>query len=389
MKTFVFGVFACFIFFQSSSQSPQVIVPFRLGNKWGYSDTLGKIKIKPKYDSVSLFDYDMVYKGNHVFAEVKLNGKPMMINEQGAVVVPPKYDYIKLIDGLEEATFIISKNNKFGLFAKGKELFPPVSDWMADAYPGRFYEVHTNGKSGLINMKGEIVIPIIYDRLHPAGGKTPGFMDWQCVVYGKEPELRTVELPKENWNSQRIPEVETIDYMSDNNIDKIIDSATKEFGFDSIQLKYQAAVAYKGDKRGIILPDATKKVYLFSKPYDIYHIKYFPPNSRSSWNKNSASYIIASLDGKYGMINEREEQVLPFEYDGIENSNGFFLLKQNNKIGFFIWNTVYPVIQPAYDEYIGERYIPVNNRWRFTLFKIIKNGRTGFVGENGVAYFKD
>ena len=81
--------------------------------------------------------------------------------------------------------------------------------------------------------------------------------------------------------------------------------------------------------------------------------------------------------------------MLPFEYDGIEEKDGFFLLKQNSRIGFFIWNSVYPVVQPAYEEYIGKQHIPVNNGWRFTLFRIMKNGRGGFVGENGVAYFKD
>lgn len=389
MKTLIFGVLACYIFLHSFSQSPQILVPFRMGNKWGYSDTLGKIKIKVRYDTVLLFDYDMVRKGNHVIAEVKLNGRTMMINEKGTVVVPPKYDFIKQIEGLEEPTFIISRNNKFGLFAKGKELFPPVSDYMQDSYPG-FYEVHTNGKSGLINNAGKVVIPIIYDELYRIGGKKTGFLDWQCIVYGKQPEVRAVKLPEENWLSQRVPETEELDYIPRDNLNKIIDSVTKEFALESVQLTYNnVAVIYKGATMGILLPDVTKKVYFFSKPYDIQHIKFLSPWSRNSWNKNSAAYIIAKVNGKYGVINEREEQVLPFEYDNIEEKDGFFLLKQNGKIGFFIWNTIYPVIQPAYDEYLWKQYIPVKSRWRFTLFKVVKNGRSGFAGENGVAYFKD
>jgi hypothetical protein len=354
----------------------------------GYSDTLGKIKIEPKYDTVSLFDYDIVYKGNHVIAEVKLNGKPMIINEKGISVVPPKYDYIKLINGSEEPTFIISRNNKFGLFSKGKELFPAVSDWLSDTYPG-LYELHTNGKYGLINSKGEILIPVIYDQLRPMGSKTPGFMDWQCISYSKEPEILSVKLPKENWHYQRVPQTEELDYNPKDNINKIIDSATKEFGLDSVLIKYNnAAIFYKGSAKGIILPDVTKKVYIFSKRYNIHYIKYFSPWSRNSWNSNSAAYIIVSLKGKLGMINEREEQVLPFEYDNIEERDRFFLLNQNGKIGFFIWNTIHPVIQPAFDEYLWKVYIPVNNGWRFTLFKIVKNGRTGFVGETGLPISK-
>jgi hypothetical protein len=388
MKKILFTILAQFIFLYSFAQSPQRVIPFRLGNKWGYSDTLGRIKIKPEYDTASLFDYDLIYRGNHVIAEVKLNGKPMVINEKGIAVVPPRYDYIKLINGSDEPTFIVSTNNKFGFFANGKELFPPVSDWLSDSYPG-LYEIHINGKSGLINRKAEILIPALYDQIRPMGSKTSGFMDWQCIGFGKDPEIRTVKLPEENWRFQKVPEVEAMDYVYEDNISSIIDSATTKFGFDSVQLKYHAAVFYIGSERGIILPDATKKVYFFSKPYNISYIKYFLPDSRNNWNKNSAAYIVARLDGKYGIVNERDEIVLPFKYDSIEEKDEFFLLKQNGKIGFFVWNTMYPVIEPAYDEYLRKQYIPVKKEWRFTLFKVVKKGKSFFVGENGVTYFKD
>lgn len=388
MKTSLFSVLACFTFFFTWAQKPQILVPFRSGDKWGYSDTLGKIKIKPKYDTVSLFDYDMVHKGGHVIAEVKLEGKPMMINEKGSVVVPPKYDYIKLLDGLEESTFIISKNNKFGLFAKGKEVFPPVSNWLADPYPG-LYEVRVNGKSGLINSKGKILIPLIYDQLRRGNFKTPDSLEWVCAIYEKGIDKVSIKVPKENWLPQRIPDTETIEYMSQNNMNTIMDSIKKELQADSIHLNYNYAIVYKAQERGIILPDSIKKVYVFSKAYNFYHVKFFAQNSRNSWNHNSAAYIIVSLNGKYGMINEREDQILPFVYDYVEERDGFFLLKQNEKIGFFVLNTIYPVIEPRFDTYEWKRYVPVNNAWRFTLFKIIKNGRAGFVGENGVNYFRD
>lgn len=261
MRTSFISLLACFAVLSSWAQKPQIVVPFRSGNKWGYCDTLRKIKIKPKYDTVSLFDYDMVYKGGHVFAEVKMNGKPMMINEKGTVAVPPKYEYIKLINGLEEPTFIISKNNKFGLFGKGKELFPPVSDWLSDLYPG-LYEIHVNGKYGLINTKGEILIPAIYDLLKQWRNENADFIEYECIVFGKKTEARKIKLPDDNWLSQPLPETDQLDYSP---TDKMIDSATKEFGFDSVQSKYHAVVVYKGEKTGIILPDTKRKVYFFSK----------------------------------------------------------------------------------------------------------------------------
>jgi hypothetical protein len=389
MKLSVFSLLAYFTIFSSWAQTPQILVPFRSGAKWGYSDTMGRIKIKPRYDTVSLFDYDLVYKEGHVIAEGRLNGKPIILNEKGAVVVPPNYEDIKLIYGSEAPTFAISKNNKFGLFANGKELFAPISDWLANPYPG-LYEVRVNGKSGLINNKGQAVLPFIYDHIRMEQSRTAGFMDWQCINYGKEAEKRTIKLPQENWLSQRVPDVETLaDFITADDWDKAVGLAKKQYGIDSVQLINNIGIIYKSGTTGVFLPKESEKIFLFSKPYTITSVKYFSFSSRNSWNKNSMVYIIAGVNSKYGIINEREEQILPFNYDSIEEKDGLFLLKQNGKIGFFIWNTVYPVIQPAYDEYLWSQYILVNRGWRFTLFKVIKNGRVGFVGENGVNYFKE
>lgn len=400
MKSSVIAILAFVIVFSSWAQKPQIVIPFRSKNKWGYSDTLGRIKIKPKYDTVSLFDYDMVYKDNHVFAEAKLNGRPLIIDERGTVAVPPKYDYVKLINGLAEPTFIISKNNKFGLFAKGKELVAPTCDYIVDYSWEGLFQICQNHKCGLIDLNGNILIPTIYDAVEHLSyydvtktkDQQPGY-NWKGI-WDKQPVYYKIKAANTGTLSQEIPKLERLgletESISKDNIDKFIDSVTKEFGLDSVQIKYNnLAILYKGSAKGIILTDAPKKIYFFSKSYNINYLKYFSPNSRNSWNHNSAAYIIGSLNGKYGIINEMEEQILPFIYDHIEERDGFFLLKQNGKTGFFVWNTMYPVIQPSYDAYLWKQYIPVNNGWRFTLFKIIKNGRTEFVGENGVNYFKD
>jgi WG containing repeat len=391
MKILVLSVTACLAFLYSISQSPRILVPYRVGNKWGYSDTLGKIKIQPKYDTVSLFDYDMVFKGNHVITLVKLKGKPMAINEMGAVIVPPKYDHININWSLDEPTFFIKRNDKWGVFTKGKELFEPVYDYMDDySYEG-FYQVHSKDKWGLINSDGKIVIPVIYDQIRKMDNKQPGYTNWDGIMWGKEPVSYTIKRANVVRLSGSGP-AELMDlpgFMSSEDLGEVNDSVKIEYGLDSVRMKNYTGIVYKGAMQGLFLPTEVKKVYFFSKQYSIHHIKYFSVDERNSWNKNSIAYIIASLNGKYGMMNEAEREVLPFAYDSIEERDGFFLLKRNGKVGFFIWNTVHPVIQPAWDGYIWKVYIPVNSQWNFTLFRVEKNGKQGFVGENGIAYFKD
>ena len=167
-----------------------------------------------------------------------------------------------------------------------------------------------------------------------------------------------------------------------------LDAAKKEYDLDSLRLDNYTGIVFKDKQQGIFLPLETKKVYVFTKPYRVHGIKYFPSYDRGYLKKNSAAYITAVIDGKYGMINENEEIVLPFEYDHIQEKEGFFLLKQNGKFGFFIWNGLYPVIQPMFDEYVRKYEVPVNYNWNFILFEIIEQGKPAFVGENGISYFK-
>ena len=373
------------------AQSPQTLIPFRVGTKWGYSDTLGKIKIPAKYDTVSFFDRDAVYKGGHVFAIVRFNGKPMAITEKGTVIVPPKYDFIRVMQQFAEFTFFVSSNGKFGVYKKGKELFPPIYDYMDVTSYGHF-KVHKDNKWGLINDAGKIVIPIAYDDLRERNVIEPGLVNWEAIEWGKDGKLITVKTilqierpsPRGPADLQEIP-----GYVAPEELNKAVDAAKKEYELDSMRLNNYTGIVFKGKQQGIFLPVEAKKVYLFSTPYTVHGIKYFPSYDRGYLKKNSLAYITAVIDGKYGMINEKEEIVLPFEYDHIQEKDGFFLLKRNGKVGFFIWNGLYPVIQPLFDEYVRKYDIPVNYQWNFILFGVIKQGKPGFVGENGISYFKE
>ena len=391
MKRLLVFAFALLLCIEPFAQSPAILIPFRVGTKWGYSDTLGKIKIPAKYDTVTLFDYNTFFKGNHVIAIVRFNGKPMAITEKGVVIVPPKYDFINVIHQFPEFTFFVSSKGKFGVYRKGKELFPPIYDYMDVTSYGHF-KVHKNNKWGLINDAGKIVIPIIYDDLRERKVIEPDLVNWEAIEWGKDGKLITVKtsLQVERSSLRGPGELQEIrGYVSPEELQKAVDAAKKELGLDSLHLNNYTGIVFKDKQQGIFLPLETKKVYVFTKPYRVHGIKYFPSYDRGYLKKNSAAYITAVIDGKYGMINEKEEIVLPFEYDHIQEKEGFFLLKRNGKVGFFIWNGLYPVIQPIFDEYVRKYEIPVNYQWNFILFEIIKEGKPGFVGENGISYFKD
>lgn len=163
--------------------------------KWGYVDTLGQVAIP--------FAYDMAYSFINDIAVVSVDEKYGVINRSGKLIVPCKYDYIennefgclegrinnryRLINrkGKEILTsFDNIENFKNGVYAvnienkkdenddelyaivdsRGKmiqsyiytDLSGKFSDGILILKKGRFY--------GGINIKGEEVIPFIYDR---------------------------------------------------------------------------------------------------------------------------------------------------------------------------------------------------------------------------------
>ena len=63
------------------------LIPYRKGDKWGYSDNSRSIKIAPKYEDAQWFSEGL--------AAVKIGGKWGYINKSGQMVIPAKYTVAK------------------------------------------------------------------------------------------------------------------------------------------------------------------------------------------------------------------------------------------------------------------------------------------------------
>jgi len=71
----------------SYAQTNYTYIPYRTGDKWGYSTADKKVVINPKYSEVGWF--------NHGYAPVKIGTKWGYINEQGKLVIPARYTVAK------------------------------------------------------------------------------------------------------------------------------------------------------------------------------------------------------------------------------------------------------------------------------------------------------
>lgn len=125
-----------------------LLIPFRKGEKWGFSDCNKNIKIPCIYESVETF-----YEG---FVEVSFGyDKVGIINEFGEVVVPLEYHSVSLVKN--DSIFIVqNEHRKYGLYKNGKLMFDVIFDFISTS--NNFITLRTKGKWLVSNLFGEIQI---------------------------------------------------------------------------------------------------------------------------------------------------------------------------------------------------------------------------------------
>jgi hypothetical protein len=95
--------------------SVEGLIAVRQKGKWGFMNNQGEMVIAPKYDSCDVFKYG--------FAKIKTGTKWGIIDRSGTQLIEPKYDNI--FAG-ENGVFIYYENGGWGAIDKtGKILFPP------------------------------------------------------------------------------------------------------------------------------------------------------------------------------------------------------------------------------------------------------------------------
>jgi hypothetical protein len=379
-----------FICFKATAQSPKILVPYRVGDKWGYSDTLGNISIQPKYDRADLFYYGESIKPSRVAATVVIKDEILAIDESGTALVPGGYESIETIYINKGIQFIVQNaKEKKGLFANGKELIPLVYDEVT-SHANDSYLVQKGKKVGLINSRGETVIPVEYDEVEYAYETPNGMQKWIAT----KNKISKTFLDKQNGplsDEFLPPRVMQEEKLYEGDINDLGETLREKYALDSVLLHGNVGLIYKDNKMGVKIFDMKDNShFFFSEKYTIGEVLYLGEGSFDREKYKAKALLIAiNKEGKHGLITEKEKQILPFEYDAIDENGSYLILTKGGKKGFVILYTPYPFIKANYDAFIDYYSIPVKDDWSFGLFEIEKNGKAGYVGENGVEFFKD
>lgn len=386
------------------AQRSPMLVPYRIGDKWGFSDTSGKVILQAVYDYANAFsDYKNISAARQL-AIVQQDGNMFSIDRNGNRNAAAGLDYREYAV-IENKIFeiVVDSKYKYKIFANGKQVTTVDYDGIS-AYDSiiRAFAVWKDHKTGVIGTDGKIIVPVKFEDLGVNCKKsTRARIVWDAYIKisEKKEEVKSVLFTQIN-KSGKLPELcptQTEMLVEETAYEKTTESKLKEkTGVDKLRIlkEKKLAVIEKDGKQGILLYDSL--FFYFKSHYKINSYSSVMPGNCAQGNAAAnKAYIIIEDKGKFGIINEKEEMVLPAEYDGISKEYEFyfpehyFLLRKENKEGVFILTGTGKLVAPKYEKLIGTSSFSKSGNCLFLLFHFKTEKGSGYVGENGFEYYKD
>lgn len=286
----------------------------------------------------------------------KKNGKIYFLNSE-LFIISDAYEKISE-NGYGLEVLFAKKNGKFGVIDYNETIIIPFKyDEIYNQGPS-LYRVRLGDNYGIINLKGEVMVPIIYKYFKSEWGwgefyriQKDGIISIidsnnKLILSAKEKYDNSFEI-----NSNHTMKVQNGEYYG------VIDSKGKEI----IPIEYQSistsqtgiSIVKKDNKYGlidqegkIIIPLKYEQINTFQdygykvKIGDKYGLvdqndKEILPIVYDSFFIAGPYYYGVVKDNKYGIIDHNGNIMIPFEYDHIESeeSQDFYIATKNHKVG--------------------------------------------------------
>ncbi|MDP8051324.1 WG repeat-containing protein [Pasteurella atlantica] len=300
--------------------------------KYGFIDKRGKWVIPPQFWFAEDFgDYDVTP------AKERENGLYGLIDRRGQWVVQPQYRYIGAFNE-ESLAEVYTKDGKFAYINKKGKIVTALFDSQTIFYEG--LAERTKDNWGMLNTKGEWVIPPEFDYIHNSYN---GY-----VIVEKNDKYGAFD----RKGKLVIPlTLEWIQSFSNNGL----------------------AEAKKNTKYGYI---NTKGEWVIKPQFDETHF----------FDSNGLAKVV--YDGKYGYINEKGKFIVPAKFGYLHpfNKNGlalampyistitFLLNPRSRKYGFIDTKGQW-IIKPEFE--VASEFYPNG------LAVVRENGQYGYINEKG------
>ncbi len=146
---------------------------YKIENCFAFCNADGKYAFfSSAFKQLSGFEFESVghkmYKG---LVDATKNGKVGVVTKAGAEVIPFQYNKESyVIDNCEvqpNGTITIRQNNQYWCInTKGEKILPGPYEYLVNVWGSNTYEVKQNGKYGLVDISGKVIVPFDNDDLN-------------------------------------------------------------------------------------------------------------------------------------------------------------------------------------------------------------------------------
>lgn len=261
-------------------------------------------------------DYSVEEVSNYNYYQLNKDGKYGVISLKGEILIEPIYDNIK-IPNPEKDVFICERENKtIILNQKGQEILNQFEEVSAISingivssipYEKRVLKYKQDGKYGLIDYNGKVIIKPIYEEIESLENKESELIVKKNGKYGVIND-RGTKLIKEEYDG----------IVAD--------------GYYTEKDGYALS--------GYIINNKTTNGYRYGyinhKLKKILNVEYNVIERVLEINDGQDVYIITSKNGKFGVV-KNNKILINYDYQDIEydNSNNVFKLQRNSQYGIF------------------------------------------------------
>lgn len=317
--------------------------------------------------TVLIFLFSISIKGNAQLYTIEKDGKYGAINNKFTIVIKPSYDEIR---GFRKGYTVAKLHQKYGVLnTKGERVIPFQYEDLYHTNLPKVFVFEKDQKYGLITVSGKEILPPNYGFSIAIVNKGKNYIvtnaeDKYALLDKKGIQLTNFkydyiegDLPTSIY-SFRIGE--KYGYIN-----------TK--GEEIIPAKFQYAARFQGNyaivknngKSGII---DKKGATVLPFVYD--NILYKHSFEFDQYNYDNAEVFYLSKNGKYGILDKKLKTIVAIEYDVISNFNeGYAYVKKEGKYGFINKK--------------GELVIPLeyDDAYPFTegVAGVLKNGKWGYI----------
>lgn len=376
------------------------ILKITQNEKYGLIKLNGEVVIKPEYDTISTDGYynDQTNKyenAGYIVSKKTDEGISYgYISYNGKTVLDCKYNSIKRITNIKNdsiAYLITVENGKTGLYKSGQSIIKNEYDSIEYDNTNQILSIEQNGKYGVYDLYGNMILPIQYDNLTFAGTIITATKDGKELVFDANGNI------KKDFNYTSIMPTKSNDYyITINNQGKygVVDSSNTTL----IDNKY-SYIEYVFDKYFIFtdenksgLIDYTGRKVLENKYSVVQNVNgtniiqatdsetgiseiYNKNIEKVAQTKNAHIYL---KDGYIKILSD--DTMMYVDYDGnvkkpqdLFPSNSIFAQKQNGKWGYV------DISGNVVVDYIYDMAMDVNE-YGFAAIK--KDGKWGVINGN-------